>query len=47
MYGILAKGGTVDNIRHIAISINAALLSLLIKRSITGPIQKNVEVIKE
>ncbi|OGP23424.1 MAG: hypothetical protein A2X99_07770 [Deltaproteobacteria bacterium GWB2_55_19] len=47
MYGILAKGRNEWIISGIlAISIGAALLSLLIKRSITGPIQKNVEVIK-
>lgn len=47
MYHILAKGRNEWVISGIlAISIGAALLSLLIKRSITGPIQKNVEVIK-
>ena len=47
MYGILAKGRNEWIISGIlAISIGGALLSLLIKRSITGPIQRNVEVIK-
>ncbi|MBI5642021.1 MAG: response regulator [Deltaproteobacteria bacterium] len=47
MYGILAKGRNQWIISGVlAISIGGVLLSLLIKKSITGPIQKNVEVIK-
>ncbi|MBI5491959.1 MAG: response regulator [Deltaproteobacteria bacterium] len=47
MYQILGKGRDQWIISGLfAISIGGVLLSLLIKRSITGPIQKNVEVIK-
>lgn len=47
MYAILYAGRNQWILTGIgALSIGAILLSLLIKRSITGPIQKNVEVIK-
>ncbi len=47
MYQILAKSRNQWIISGLfAVSIGGVLLSLLIKRSITGPIQKNVEVIK-
>ena len=47
MYEILRSGRNQWILSGIlAISIGGVLLSLLIKRSITGPIKKNVEVIK-
>jgi len=47
MYAILKSGRNQWILSGIfAISIGGVLLSLLIKRSITGPIKKNVEVIK-
>ncbi|MBI1912683.1 MAG: response regulator [Deltaproteobacteria bacterium] len=47
MYNILEKGRNQWIVSGIlAILIGGALLSLLIKKSITGPIKKNVEVIK-
>ncbi|MBI5587801.1 MAG: response regulator [Deltaproteobacteria bacterium] len=47
MYSILARGRDQWIVTGVlAISIGGILLSMLIKRSITGPIQKNVEVIK-
>ncbi len=47
MYGIISAGRNQWIISGLlAIGAGAILLSLLIRRSITGPIQKNVEVIK-
>ncbi|MFQ5737232.1 MAG: ATP-binding protein [Thermodesulfobacteriota bacterium] len=48
MYAILAKGRNKWILMGIfAVCASGILLSMMIKRSITGPIQKNVEVIKK
>jgi methyl-accepting chemotaxis protein len=47
MYSILARGRNQWVLTGmLALSLGGVLLSMLIKRSITGPIKKNVEVIK-
>ncbi|MBI5468771.1 MAG: HAMP domain-containing protein, partial [Deltaproteobacteria bacterium] len=47
MYSILARGRDQWVVTGVlALSLGGILLSMLIKRSITGPIKKNVEVIK-
>lgn len=47
MYAILARGRNQWVFTGVlALSLGGVLLSMLIKRSITGPIKKNVEVIK-